>query len=243
MRLDRAADDNGLLHLGGIGDRCSERFGKHLPRYARFFGIRLALGRLLLRQFVKRAAIRQRHFLQTCRLHRGRNAKPATRLLHSGSNDIYLYANISWHEYQQHFPDADQQNIAHEIGLNVGNRLKSLRLDQQGTTAVEFAIVAPVFIALIVGTLALCVALFLIGSLHYAVQESARCASVKTTICSDSATTIAYAQSHYFGPNVLPTFTYAAAACGSSVSASISYSMDVGFRTYTIPFSATACFP
>jgi len=127
--------------------------------------------------------------------------------------------------------------------LNVRNRLKSLRLDQQGTTAVEFAIVAPVFIALIVGTLALCVALFLIGSLHYAVQESARCASVKTTICSDSATTIAYAQSHYFGPNVLPTFTYAAAACGSSVSASISYSMDVGFRTYTIPFSATACFP
>ena len=107
----------------------------------------------------------------------------------------------------------------------------------------EFAIVAPVFIALTVGTLALCVALFLIGSLHFAVQESARCASVKTTICSDSATTIAYAQSHYFGPNVLPTFTYAAAACGSSVSASISYSMNVGFRTYTIPFSATACFP
>jgi len=127
--------------------------------------------------------------------------------------------------------------------LNVRNRLKSLGLDQQGTTAVEFAIVAPVFIALTVGTLALCVALFLIGSLHYAVQESARCASVKTTICSDSATTIAYAQSHYFGPNVLPTFTYAAAACGSSVSASISYSMNVGFRTYTIPFSATACFP
>jgi hypothetical protein len=40
--------------------------------------------------------------------------------------------------------------------LNVRNRLKSLRLDQQGTTAVEFAIIAPVFIALTVGTLALC---------------------------------------------------------------------------------------
>jgi Flp pilus assembly protein TadG len=128
--------------------------------------------------------------------------------------------------------------------LNVRNRLKSLRLDQQGTTAVEFAIVAPVFIALLIGTLALCVALFLVGSLHFAVQESARCASVKTTICADSATTIAYAQSHYYGPNVSPTFTYdAAAACGSSVSASISYSMDVGFITFTIPISATACFP
>ncbi len=123
------------------------------------------------------------------------------------------------------------------------NRLNSLRLDQQGTTAVEFAIIAPVFIAVTVGTLALCIALFLVGSLHYAVQESARCASVKTNICSDSATTVAYAQSHYFGPNVSPTFTYAAAACGSSVSASISYSMNVGFKTFTIPVTAAACFP
>jgi Flp pilus assembly protein TadG len=63
------------------------------------------------------------------------------------------------------------------------NLVKSLRLNDQGTTAVEFAIVAPVLIALLVGTIALCVGLFLIGSLHYAVEEGARCASVKTTIC------------------------------------------------------------
>jgi len=129
--------------------------------------------------------------------------------------------------------------------LNVRNRLKSLRLDQQGTTAVEFAIIAPVLIALIVGILTVCVGLFLVGSLHYAVEESARCASIKTTICSDSATTIAYAQSHYFGPNVSPDFT-TGAACGSSsssVSASVSYSMNVGYRTITLPISATACYP
>lgn len=123
------------------------------------------------------------------------------------------------------------------------NHLKALRLDDQGTTAVEFAIVAPVFIALLVGTLALCVGLFLIGSLHFAVEDGARCASVKTTICSDAASTVAYAQSRYFGPNVSPNFTYAAAPCGNSVSASISYSMNVGFRTFVIPISATACFP
>ena len=146
---------------------------------------------------------------------------------------------------RRYFPasDPDQQYIAHEIGLTVRNRLKSLGIDQQGTTAVEFAIVAPVFIALIVGTLAVCVGLFLIGSLHYAVEESARCASIKTNICSDLATTIAYAQSHYFGPDLSPTFTYAAAACGNSVSASVSYSMNVGYRTLTIPISAAACFP
>jgi Flp pilus assembly protein TadG len=128
--------------------------------------------------------------------------------------------------------------------LIVRSHLKSLRRNEQGTTAVEFAIVAPVFIALLIGTLALCIALFLIGSLHFAVEDAARCASVKTAICADSATTIAYAQSHYYGPNVSPTFTYdPAAACGSSVSASISYTMNVGFRAFTIPISATACFP
>jgi Flp pilus assembly protein TadG len=132
--------------------------------------------------------------------------------------------------------------------LNVRNRLKSLCLNQQGTTAVEFAIVAPVFIALLVGTFAFCVALFLVGSLHYAVEEGARCASVKT-VCANAAgqpdaiATEAYAKSHYFGPNVSPTFTYAPAACGNSVSASINYSMNVGFRTLRIPISATACLP
>ena len=121
--------------------------------------------------------------------------------------------------------------------------MKSLRRDQQGTTAVEFAIVAPVFIALLIGTMTLCVGLFLIGSLHFAVEDGARCASVKTAICSDGPTTIAYTQSRYFGPNVSPTFTYVTAACGNSVSASINYSMNVGFRTFVIPISATACFP
>jgi Flp pilus assembly protein TadG len=125
----------------------------------------------------------------------------------------------------------------------VRTRLKSLGLDARGTTAVEFAIVAPVFIALLIGTIAVCIGLFLIGSLHFAVEDGARCASVKTTICSDAATTVAYTQSRYFGPDVSPTFTYATAACGNSVSASINYSMNVGFRTFVVPISATACFP
>jgi hypothetical protein len=127
--------------------------------------------------------------------------------------------------------------------LIVRNLLKSLCLNQEGTTAVEFAIVAPVLILLLIGTIGLCFALFLVGSLHFAVEDGARCASVQTTICSDATSTIAYTQSRYLGPNVSPTFTYATAACGKSVSASISYSMDVGFRTFVIPISATACFP
>lgn len=125
----------------------------------------------------------------------------------------------------------------------VQKRLKSICRNEEGTTAVEFAIIAPVFILMIFGTIGLCFALFLVGSLHFAVEDGARCASVKTAICSDSATTVAYTQSRYLGPNVSPTFTFAALPCGQSVSASVSYSMNIGFRTFVIPVSATACFP
>jgi Flp pilus assembly protein TadG len=121
--------------------------------------------------------------------------------------------------------------------------LKSIRQDRSGTTAVEFAIIAPVFILLILGTVALCFALFLVGSLHFAVEDGARCASVKTTICTDATSTIAYTRSRYLGPNVSPTFTFASAACGNSVTAAVSYSMDIGLKKFVIPISATACFP
>jgi Flp pilus assembly protein TadG len=121
--------------------------------------------------------------------------------------------------------------------------LNNLRRDQRGTTAVEFAIIAPVLILLLIGTIAVCFALFLVGSLHFAVEDGARCASVKTTICADAATTVAYTQSRYLGPNVSPTFTYAAAACGNSVTGSITYTMDSGLKQFVIPISATACFP
>ena len=114
--------------------------------------------------------------------------------------------------------------------------------DRSGTTAVEFALVSPVFIALIVGMLALCLCLFLSGSLQYAVEDAARCASVRTTICNDPSATVAYAQSRYFGPSK-PTFTYTAAACGNSVSASINYVAQLGLTQVSIPFTATACFP
>jgi Flp pilus assembly protein TadG len=129
--------------------------------------------------------------------------------------------------------------------LIVRNPLKFLWRNQEGTTAVEFAIIAPVFVLLIFGTIGLCFALFLVGSLHFAVEDGARCAAVKTTICADSPTTIAYTKSRYLGPNVSPSFTYdAAAACGKSVSGSVNYSMNIiGFKTLVIPVSATACFP
>jgi hypothetical protein len=116
--------------------------------------------------------------------------------------------------------------------------------DDRGTAAVEFAFVAPVFIVLTVGTFYLCLCLFLTGSLHYAVERAARCASIQATACTASNTVVSYAQSSYFGPGGTPNFTYnAAATCGNSVSATMNYVLDTGLRRFTIPVSATACFP
>jgi Flp pilus assembly protein TadG len=127
--------------------------------------------------------------------------------------------------------------------MNVRIRGTCALNDARGTAAVEFALVAPVFVGLAVGTFYICLCLFLTGSLHYAVEQAARCASVNTTVCSNSSAIVTYAQNNYFGPGGSPNFTYAVAGCGNSVTASMNYVLDVGLRRFTIPVSATACFP
>jgi Flp pilus assembly pilin Flp len=115
--------------------------------------------------------------------------------------------------------------------------------DEQGTTAVEFALVGPLFLLLLISTIYMSMMLFSIGNLYFAVQAGARCASVQTTICTDSASTIKYSQSHYFGIGLPPTFTYSAAACGNSVNGSVNYVLPLGTTNLTVPINATACFP
>ena len=113
----------------------------------------------------------------------------------------------------------------------------------RGATAVEFAIVGPIFLALTVGLMYGCLLLFSMASMQYAVEEGARCASVKTTVCTDSASTITYTQAAYYGPITAPTFTYATPACGHAVSSTTNFSFNFVFSTLVVPLSATACFP
>jgi Flp pilus assembly protein TadG len=115
--------------------------------------------------------------------------------------------------------------------------------DESGTTAVEFAIVAPIFILLSIGLIYLCLGLYAVSSLQYAAEEGARCASVKTTVCADSASTVSYAKSHYYGAGTAPSFSYSATGCGHTVSATLSYVVDLGLTKVTVPLSASACFP
>lgn len=120
---------------------------------------------------------------------------------------------------------------------------KSAAGDERGTTTIEFALVGPLFLSLTIGALYLGVCLFMLGSLHYSVEEAARCASVRTAgDCSTSTKVVSYAQQRYFGPGS-PTFNYQSASCGNSVTGSISYSMNFVLTHVTVPLSAAACFP
>jgi Flp pilus assembly protein TadG len=128
--------------------------------------------------------------------------------------------------------------------MSIAAPLFRLKRDSRGTTAVEFAMVMPAFLALIVGGLYACIAVFTSAGLQYAVDQAARCASVNTTTCTSSATITAYAQTAYYGPAApAATFNYSTPACGHNVSGTVNFVFDFGLSKETVPINAVACFP
>ncbi len=127
--------------------------------------------------------------------------------------------------------------------MPIPETVKHFRRNARGTTVIEFAIVVPVFLALVVGGLYACLGVFTAMSLQYAVEQAARCSSVSTN-CSSSATTTAYALTSYYGPaSPAPTFTYSTPACGHQVAGTVSFIFNLGVSRSTVPISASACFP
>lgn len=122
-------------------------------------------------------------------------------------------------------------------------RLRDWARCARGGSAVEFALVLPAFITLMVGIVSAGQLFFAVNSLHYAVQDAARCAAVKTTVCTDSASTVTYAQGRYAGPSISPNFTYSTSGCGHAVSATATYAFDLAVTSISVPIAASACYP
>jgi Flp pilus assembly protein TadG len=122
---------------------------------------------------------------------------------------------------------------------------KTLNLirNDRGAAAVELALVLPVFILMVLGGVATASLGFAVSSLHFAVEDAARCASVKTTVCTSAATITAYAAKQYLGPGISPVFSYSTAGCGHTVSATGTISLNLIPQLANIPISATACYP
>jgi TadE-like protein len=120
-----------------------------------------------------------------------------------------------------------------------------------GATAVEFAMLTPPLLMLVLGILSASIGVFAAGSLHYAVEGAVRCYSVNSAQCGTAAAAQTYAQSLYFGPSS-PTFTASSTgACyqvngtgaGHQLTGTLNYVLDAVLQQWTIPLSATACFP
>lgn len=117
--------------------------------------------------------------------------------------------------------------------------------DGRGSSAVEFALIIPAFLALTLGTIHIGFILYAASTLHSAVEVGARCASVRSASdCSTLAKTQTYALARYEGPAIGATFVATVdLTCGKRVTGTGSYGLNAGLFGATIPLEATACYP
>jgi Flp pilus assembly protein TadG len=113
---------------------------------------------------------------------------------------------------------------------------------QSGATAVEFALIAPILFALIIGGLSTGLVVYSAAGLHDAVEQAARCYSVNASKCSTPAQAQSYAKSVYYGLST-PTFTASIQACGHQVAASVTMQLTAIITDLGVPLTAQACFP
>lgn len=115
--------------------------------------------------------------------------------------------------------------------------------DSRGTAAVELALVLPLFVLLVLGSISAASLGFSIASMNYAVEAAARCAAVNQTLCATPTSTALYAQSRYSGPSISPVFAYSATGCGNTVTATATYSFNLVPQFTNLPLSVSACHP
>ncbi len=107
--------------------------------------------------------------------------------------------------------------------------------DEGGASAVELAILAPVFLAFVVGVIQCGFLIFTQASLHYAVQKAVRCTALQSTCLSEA--------SHYYGFGKTLKFEPSEKTCGLALTATVTYTLSVILYRKDIELAATSCFP
>jgi Flp pilus assembly protein TadG len=103
---------------------------------------------------------------------------------------------------------------------------------------VEFAILFPIFVLLIVGGIDVGLSMISADRLQFATEAAARCGAIPRPPCPDANATKIYAEAAAALPGA--TFNVASAACGTQVDATYSYT---SFILPNIPLSASSCYP
>jgi len=135
---------------------------------------------------------------------------------------------------------------------------------EHGASAVEFALVVPILMFLVFGSIYFALLMYATVSLHQATEAAVRYASVQiaanggtapsnlSSSSSTSGSVAYYGVTHYFGPGINPTFTYTTSTtgCATSTAGTGTSNKVVGTGTFvliggiknaSISLSATAC--
>lgn len=126
--------------------------------------------------------------------------------------------------------------------------IKRLLSRNDGAAAVEFAIALPTLMIAVIGIIEFGQAFWAQNALHYAVEQTARCMTLKGSNCNttEAAQNYAAAASGYnFAPSVFTP--QSGVACGTGVgnqvNATYPFQFNVYIYSYNLSLTAQSCFP
>jgi Flp pilus assembly protein TadG len=123
--------------------------------------------------------------------------------------------------------------------------IRALIKSNDGTSALEFGLTAPVFFMLLISVFEVARLMWTQVGLQHGTEMAARCASINRTVCGTSEAIQSYAASQSLGLTLPPsTFSVAAAGCGNQVTATYAFTAVAAyFGLPAVTLNAKACFP
>lgn len=130
--------------------------------------------------------------------------------------------------------------------------------NEDGTSAVEFALVILPLLVIVIGLIGLCTVMYFNATMQHSVEDSARWASVTTAVNNGTAPSATAVQNHFNGRYVGPTvdtFTYASTATEATCSAGAGtqtfhrvyahavFNLNAVLASIPFDIQASACFP
>ena len=226
---------------------CSfKRIGVNILGNVRSVVVGISDGGLLLRRRLKGScAGRYDKFKTNGLLCCGRYYSRTRRLRENRSN-LHIHSHVIWcHRRESDAYDHDIDRLYKATLMMTTLRLLRIIRDDKGVAAVEFALVASVFLAMLFGAISSSIMGYSITSLHSAVEAAARCRSLGTT-CKDKASTEAFAATKFHNVSgQAPTFALVQVdpqPCGHQVTGKLDYNFNWIIGSTTIPVTAAACF-
>ncbi len=117
----------------------------------------------------------------------------------------------------------------------------STRRHDRGAVLIEFALIFPVILLVVIGGIDLGIAQLYQSKLNFAAESAARCRAIVSVACPDDPATRAYAVAAAPLPGItIVNFTVAMGPCGTSVSAAYIYN---SMLLRAIPISVSVCYP